>query len=53
MNAAMSTSFGSTGKPLLRFYDADMQFVRECGDFKVWIGHDSMTDNGTDFQLLD
>ncbi|MBQ9167054.1 MAG: hypothetical protein IJX67_01425 [Oscillospiraceae bacterium] len=49
----MSTSFGSTGKPLLRFYDADMQFVRECGDFKVWIGHDSMTDNGTDFHLLD
>lgn len=37
---------------MLRFYDADMNFVSESGDFKLWIGSSSLTDNGADFELL-
>ncbi len=37
---------------MLRFYDADMRFVSEPGDFKLWIGHDSLTENSADFRLL-
>ena len=37
---------------LLRFYDADMNFVSESGDFTLWIGHDSLTENGADFRLV-
>lgn len=36
---------------MLRFYDIDMQFVSEPGDFTLWIGHDSLTENGADFRL--
>lgn len=36
---------------MLRFYDADMNYVSENGDFTLWIGHDSMTENGADFRL--
>ena len=36
---------------MLRFYDADMHFVSEPGAFRLWIGHDSQTENGADFRL--
>lgn len=36
---------------MLKFYDADMNFVSEEGAFTLWIGHDSRTKNGADFQL--
>lgn len=36
---------------MLRFYDANMQFVSEQGDFTLWIGHDSLTENSADFRL--
>lgn len=36
---------------MLRFYDADMNYVSENGDFTLWIGHDSMTENCADFRL--
>lgn len=36
---------------LLRFYNIDMDFVSEPGDFTLWIGHDSLTENGADFRL--
>lgn len=36
---------------MLRFYDINMDFVSETGDFTLWIGHDSLTDNGADFRL--
>lgn len=36
---------------MLRFYDADMNYMSENGDFTLWIGHDSMTENGIDFRL--
>lgn len=36
---------------MLRFYDRDMNFVSEAGAFTLWIGHDSLTDNGADFRL--
>lgn len=36
---------------MLRFYDMDMDFVSEPGDFMLWIGTDSLTDNGAAFRL--
>lgn len=36
---------------MLRFYDIDMNFVSEPGDFMLWIGHDSLTENGAAFRL--
>lgn len=36
---------------MLKFYDANMQFVSEQGDFTLWIGHDSLTENSADFRL--
>lgn len=36
---------------MLRFYDIDMNYVSEPGDFTLWIGHDSLTENGADFRL--
>ena len=45
-------SFSIT-EDMLRLYDADMNFVSEPGDFRIWIGHDSMTDNSAVFQLQD
>lgn len=36
---------------MLRFYDINMQFISEPGDFTLWIGHDSLTENSTDFRL--
>ncbi|MDD6050260.1 MAG: glycoside hydrolase family 3 N-terminal domain-containing protein [Clostridiales bacterium] len=36
---------------MLRFYDADMHYVSEPGAFRLWIGHDSLTENSVDFIL--
>lgn len=36
---------------LLRFYDENMNFVSESGDFTLWIGHDSLTENSINFRL--
>ncbi len=36
---------------MLRFYDIDMNYVAEVGDFLLWIGPDSMTENGAKFRL--
>ena len=38
-------------EPMLRFYDADMNFVSEPGEFVLWIGHDSGTENGRGFKV--
>lgn len=37
---------------MLRFYDIDMEFVSEPGKFVVYIGGDSSTKNGAEFQLI-
>ncbi len=37
---------------MLRFYDINMDFVSENGDFTVWIGDSSETDNMTMFKLV-
>lgn len=37
---------------MLRFYDADMNYVSEPGLFYVFIGHDSDTENYREFSLL-
>lgn len=49
-NEKKRVSFEIT-EDMLRFYDADMNFVSESGDFTVWIGHDSLTENGVNFRL--
>ena len=36
---------------MLRFYNAQMQYVSEPGAFTLWIGPDSRTENGADFTL--
>lgn len=36
---------------MLRFYNIDMEFVSEPGDFRVYIGPDSMTDNFAEFVI--
>jgi len=37
---------------MFRFYDIDMEFVSEPGKFVVYIGGDSSTKNGAEFQLI-
>ena len=37
---------------MLKFYDADMQYVAEPGTFRVFIGPDSTTDNSAEFELI-
>ena len=37
---------------MLKFYDADMQYVAEPGTFRVFIGPDSTTDNSSEFELI-
>lgn len=49
-NERKTVSFEIT-EDMLRFYDADMNFVSEAGAFTLWIGHDSLTKNGADFEL--
>lgn len=36
---------------MLRFYDIDMNYASEVGDFVLWIGPDSLTENGVEFRL--
>lgn len=36
---------------MLRFYNIDMDFLSEPGDFTLWIGHDSLTENSAAFRL--
>lgn len=45
-----SVSFEIT-EDMLRFYDADMNFVSEPGEFSVWISTDSLTENEARFVL--
>ena len=49
-NELKTVSFEVT-EEMLRFYDADMNFVSEPGAFTLWIGHDSLTKNSADFIL--
>ena len=37
---------------MLKFYNADMQYVAEPGTFRVFIGPDSTTDNAAEFELI-
>ena len=37
---------------MLKFYNADMQYVAEPGTFRVFIGPDSTTDNSAEFELI-
>ena len=37
---------------MLRFYDIDMNFVCEAGDFEVWIGSTSLTENKAVFKVV-
>ncbi|MGN0666483.1 MAG: glycoside hydrolase family 3 N-terminal domain-containing protein [Huintestinicola sp.] len=37
---------------MLRFYNIDMDFTSEPGDFMLWIGGSSLTDNGAGFRLV-
>lgn len=38
---------------MLRFYDCNMNFTSEPGDFTLWIGSDSLTENSVDFKLIE
>ena len=38
---------------MLRFYTLSMDYASECGDFDVFIGSDSRTDNGARFTLTE
>ncbi|MBR2409603.1 MAG: glycoside hydrolase family 3 C-terminal domain-containing protein [Lachnospiraceae bacterium] len=46
----VTVSFDITTE-LLRFYNEDMEFVAEPGEFKVWIGGSSLTKNEAEFRL--
>lgn len=37
---------------MLRFHDINMEYVSEAGECKVYIGHNSDTENGADFELI-
>lgn len=37
---------------MLRFYNKDMEYQAEKGKFMVWIGTDSLTENGEKFELV-
>ena len=47
----VNVSFDIT-EDLLRFYKEDMEFKAEPGEFMVWIGGSSLTENGVGFQLV-
>ena len=48
---SVTVSFEITAD-MLRFYNEDMEFVAEPGEFKVWIGGSSMTENEGTFRLV-
>ena len=37
---------------MLCFYDINMNYTSEKGDFTLWIGRSSLTENGADFKLI-
>lgn len=37
---------------MLRFYDINMDYTSEKGDFTLWIGGSSLTENDADFKLI-
>lgn len=47
---SVTVSFDIT-PDMLKFHDEDMNFVAEKGDFTVWIGGSSLTQNGAGFKL--
>lgn len=48
---SVTVSFDIT-PDMLKFHDEDMNFVAEKGDFTVWIGGSSLTQNGAGFKLV-
>ena len=48
---SLTVSFEITAD-MLRFYNEDMEFVAEPGEFQVWIGGSSLTENGAVFRLV-
>lgn len=38
---------------MLKFYNAELEFAAENGDFTAYIGGSSDTKNGADFELVD
>ncbi|MBP3619003.1 MAG: glycoside hydrolase family 3 C-terminal domain-containing protein [Lachnospiraceae bacterium] len=48
---SVTVSFEITAD-MLRFYNEDMEFVAEPGEFQVWIGGSSLTENGAAFRLV-
>ena len=45
-----TVSFDIT-EEMLRFCNDEMKYVSESGDFRLWIGGSSLTQNGVDFIL--
>lgn len=41
------------GEDMLKFYNAELEYASENGDFTAYIGGSSDTANGTDFELID
>ena len=41
------------GEDMLKFYNAELEYAAENGDFTAYIGGSSDTANGTDFELID
>ena len=37
---------------MLKFYNEDMEFTAEPGEFTVWIGGSSLTKNSAGFRLM-
>ncbi|MBQ8799646.1 MAG: glycoside hydrolase family 3 C-terminal domain-containing protein [Lachnospiraceae bacterium] len=48
---SVTVSFDIT-EDMLRFHNEDMEFVAEPGEFMVWIGGSSLTQNGVNFRLI-
>jgi len=48
---SVGVSFDITAD-MLRFYNEEMELVAETGDFMVWIGGSSLTQNGIGFKLI-
>lgn len=48
---SVTVSFEITAD-MLKFYNEDMEYTAEPGEFTVWIGGSSLTENGVGFQLV-
>lgn len=44
--------FFTITEEMLRFYDINMDYTSEKGDFTLWIGRSSLTENIADFKLI-